>query len=862
MSTYVIVPYYNTIPRSATYYFTILDNTLIVSDKDMLGNSSNFLKTSVNKSIYIFSGPNMGTFTVFSLKSSTNISNTFDIKLNSIPPGLTDQTLCVLSLNPTAYTIDRTFVNLSNKINTNGNFTLKDKNIILINTSSINDDDETLFIYILATNKSFNIINYENKSSYVITNVILNNIQDDEKYISLIANIPILPLIEDNLYEINISTETASTISNTTINNTPISPILDSSVIIPTKSIPAYTPEYTTEKVTPVIIPIIKIDHKKHVNHSKKYVPIVNNTAILSYVYSGPIITNGCFKLSNKNDNTMVDLYTNVEHLETPNSNVSNSNVSNSNPFINMFTTAYQKITGFATQTYQSQIKPDILDYIPIIIGDKYKLSISIIDSFNKRINFIKQHSLMYITSGINTVILGTTTIPIYKNTTSNSIINCNVIINSPLPHSNNSSYILSTEPISQFITLMYKTGYNISTIIDSGFFTILSISAKNKSPTIIISNYDILYNTNVSSFTNLLYTIIQNPMKTSTPPYLNILNSDYSLVCTLEILHVIPDEFQTTFTYSIIDGASNLSNINDKSNYVFSLLYPSDFLSDDGILNRTTQSKQKLIRYNNLIHGASDAINKSLKSNQYDSNLINASNIMSDTLEHSYTLVNMPTPKYYTTITNALLTNTYNAILFGLKTEPNNENFNLIFNEINKLVLPLITLSILNNVENHINDVYIKNPNNQNLLNILNDIKNIKDNLLTSEIVDNNKLSLINAIITQINSELSKDSLNNSLIKAKNMLSNITSSSDIISNHIQDVMKTDSNDTENDINMKLSEGKMSNNQITEKMENVNTANTANKSNKSTTSNTRYQLIFAIIIFVITIAFLINNSKK
>jgi len=857
MSTYVIVPYYNTIPKSATYYFTILDNTLIVSGKDMLGNSSNFLKTSENKSIYIFNGPNMGTFTIFSLKSSTNISNTFDIKLNSVPPGLTDQTLCVLSLNPTTYTIDRTFFNLSNKINTNGNFTLKDKNTILINTSSINDDDETLFIYILATNKTFNIINYENKSSYVITNVILNNIQDDEKYISLIANIPILPLIEDNLYEFNISTETASTISNITINNTPISPILDSSIIIPTKSIPAYTPEYTTEKVTPVIIPIIKVDHKKHVNHSKKHIPIINNTAILSYVYSGPIITNGCFKLSNRNDNTMADLYTNVdstiEHLDTP-----NSNVDKSNPFINMFTTVYQKITGFASQTYQSQIKPDILDYIPIIIGDKYKLSISIIDSFNKRINFIKQHSILYITSGINTVILGTTTIPIHKNTASNSIIDCNVIINSPLPHSNNSAYILSTEPISQFITLMYKTGYNISTIIDSGYFTILSISAKNKSPTIIISNYDILYNTNVSSFTNLLYTIIQNPMKNSTPPYLNILNSDYSLVCTLEILHVIPDEFQTTFTYSIIDGASNLPKISDKSNYVISLLHQSDFISDDGILNRTTQSKQKLIRYNNLIHGASDAINKSLQLNQYDSNLINASNIMSDTLEHSYTLVNMPTPKYYITITNALLTNTYNAILLGLKTEPNNQHFNLIFNEINKLVLPLITLSILNNAENHINVVYTMNPKNQNMLNILNDIKNIKENLLTSEIVDNNKLSLINTIIMQINSELElpKDPLNNSLIKAKNILSNITSSSDIISNHMQDVMKTNSNDTED--NIISSDGKISNDQypITEKMENVNTANTAN------TANTRYQLIFALIIFAITIGFLINNSKK
>jgi hypothetical protein len=149
----------------------------------MLGNLTNFLTTSINKPIYIFNGPNMGSFTISSLKINTNVSYTFNIRLNSVPPGLTDQTLCVLSLYPSAYTIDRIFVNLSSKINTNGHFTLKDNNTILINSSSMYDDDETLFIYILATNKTFKIINSESKISYLITNVILNNIQDNEKYI-------------------------------------------------------------------------------------------------------------------------------------------------------------------------------------------------------------------------------------------------------------------------------------------------------------------------------------------------------------------------------------------------------------------------------------------------------------------------------------------------------------------------------------------------------------------------------------------------------------------------------------------------------------------------------------------------------
>ena len=45
MNTFILVPYYNNIPNVSQSYFTIIDNTLIVSLLDVFGNPTSFLTT-------------------------------------------------------------------------------------------------------------------------------------------------------------------------------------------------------------------------------------------------------------------------------------------------------------------------------------------------------------------------------------------------------------------------------------------------------------------------------------------------------------------------------------------------------------------------------------------------------------------------------------------------------------------------------------------------------------------------------------------------------------------------------------------------------------------------------------------------
>ena len=102
MSTYILIPFYNnTIPKSATSYFSLANNTLKISSTDSLGNSTSFISSSYNSIIYIFNGPNMGSF----IPSGSLSNNTYSIALNSVPPGLSDGSLCVLSKTPSNYSI-------------------------------------------------------------------------------------------------------------------------------------------------------------------------------------------------------------------------------------------------------------------------------------------------------------------------------------------------------------------------------------------------------------------------------------------------------------------------------------------------------------------------------------------------------------------------------------------------------------------------------------------------------------------------------------------------------------------------------------------------------------------------------------
>jgi hypothetical protein len=505
-----------------------------------------------------------------------------------------------------------------------------------------------------------------------------------------------------------------------------------------------------------------------------------------------------------------------------------------------IYNNVFKQVKEVSKKIIESQIKPDPLSNIPILLGQKYTLRVSTLDSFNNHVNFLKQHSLIYLSNGLKTTVIATTTIPIYKKAGSNNIIECNVIVNSPLPTTTNSSFLLSSAPILPYITYMYKSSHHIYNVIDSGYFAILSISATNKLPTIVMSNFDILFNNNVTSFSNLLYTIIQNPMKQSSPPYLNILNSDYSLVCTLEILHVIPDIKQTTFTYSIVSGASNFAKLNIKGNYIFTLLSPSDFTSDNSIINRTLEAKPTLIHNNNLIQGAHDAIYKLLLVNPNDSNIFLANNIMTDTLLQSHTLVNMPVPDYVVVVSNALLTNTYNAVLYALLSSPKNSDLQLIFDKINNELSPLITMSMLNNANKHIDDALLNSSNNKNirmikdnLTKIISNLSNTTNTLSNTSTVDS-KIEM-SSLLADINIALNKDPLNQSLIKAKNILIEPTKKSAVLEN-IENIHKY--------VTTKM------NKPIIEKLENVESNNNYNN------------IIFAFIIFVIVVAFLINNSKK
>lgn len=864
MSSYILVPYYNTIPKTSSNYFTFSNGTLIVSVNDILGNSSKFLTTSLNQIVYIFNGPNMGTFTASSVNSSTNKSYTLTITLNSIPPNLVDNTLCVLSLIPSAYSINRTFINTGPNINKNGNFTLNDSNTILINKLSSTNTDEALFLYIIATNKSFNITTYD--SFYKITDVIINTNQINSAYISFSVNIPIIPLIESELYELNIVTENASTVSNTVINNTTILPILNSSIdLVSKQSQPAFTPAFTPSIVTQVNIPlpITNVSIAKNINNQinqinsrKKTLPY-NNSVILTYQASGTFLKSGSFSLTAPLNPNLIDLYTNVptiEHLTLSRDTIPVVQQSASsgekpedsiptkayNSMKNIYNNIFKRVKEASKKIIESQIKPEPLSNIPILLGMPYTLSVSTLDSFNNNVNFLKQNSLIYLSNGLKTTVIATTTIPIYRKAGINNIIECNVIVNSPLPITTNSSFLLSSAPILPYITYMYKSSHIMSNVIDSGYFAILSRSATNKFPTIIMSNFDILFNNNVTSFSKLLYTIIQDPVKQSSPPYLNILNSDYSLVCTLEILHVIPDIKQTTFTYSIVTGASNFAKLNNKSNYIFTLLSPSDFTSDNSIINRTLEAKPTLIENNNLIQGAYDAIYKLLLVNPNDSNTLLASNIMTDTLLQSQTLVNMPVPDYVVVVSNGLLTNTYNAVLHALLTSPKDNDLKLIFDKINNTMSPLITYAMLNNASKHIDDALSSSSNNvrivmikDNLTRIINDLSSTTDTLSNTPTVDSK--SEMSSLLADINAVLKKDPLNQSLIKAKNILTAPTKKSDILEN-IENI--------QNYVTTKMKKP------VIEKLENVNSDNNYNN------------IMFAFIVFVIVIAFLINNSKK
>jgi hypothetical protein len=682
MTSFILVPYYNTIPKNISTYFTIADNTLTVSLTDIFGNSSTFLSTALNKIVYIFNGPNMGTFTINSLNSSNNKTYTLGIKLNSVPPNLEDNTYCVLSLVPSVYTINRTFASSIGDFD-NGTFTLSNNNTILINKTSISSND-TLFIYILITNKSFNIINDISSAYYVINDVIISPNQPNNAYISINASIPIMSLVDGSSYEFNISTSDARTVSNVTINNTTALPINSPRVnLIQTNNDTTYTPGYSPSISTRVNIPTYLVDHSNNLNmmnNTLKKSLEYNNSVLLTYT-SKSFYGNGYFTITSVSPD-LIDLYANLKkYPATEHFDYSLTAKTGYDKITNFFKKTYDNIVATGAGIVQDQIQPDVISRVELIFGDRYTFKVSSIDSYKKQVNFIKQHSLLFLTSGTNIYMMSTNTIPINTRNASDTIIEFNVFIDKPLPiESINKSYVLSTTPILPYVTFEYSVTHIISNVIPKGTFTKLSLTATNKLPTIVISNYESYYNYDVSSFNSLLCTIVQDSSQKLTPPYLNILNaSDYSLICTLAVLHAVPDVQQTTFTYSIVSGASNFYRLFNKTKYIITLLSPTDFISEDGVINLTQKMKPELIRVNNIIQNTKTTIDKIVSNKPNYPELIIAKSIITDTSKQSTILSNMPITHSIADLSESLLANTYNAIQFGLKADPTNPDFLLL---------------------------------------------------------------------------------------------------------------------------------------------------------------------------------------
>ena len=781
MNSFILVPYYNIIPKTQTTYFTIIDNTLIVTLNDVFGNSSQFLSNSLNQLIYIFNGPNMGTFTITSIKSSNIGAYVFNITLNSIPPNLSNGMKCVLSLSPSVYSIDRTFSNTVT-YSIDGNFTLSDSNTILINKRSSSIDD-TLFLYILITNKSFNIVNDISSVSYVIDSVTISTSQPNSSYIALNANIPIMSLIDGSSYEINISTTNASTISNTVINNTQILPINTPSINLSLNNY-IHTPGYSPSITTHVNVPNVIVDHSKNINMTQKNQKnrlTFGSNAIINYQTS-TFYGNGFFSLNSSINSNLVDLYTNVpnnnlnsnllEHLDD-NSYGSFITRTASNGY-NRITTVIDSIINNIKSTAGDIVLNQVgVDNIPqiSIFSNKYTLSISTIDSFKKPINFIKQHSVLFLSSGSNVYIFSTSTIPIHKINGSDTIIECNILLNKPLLNNvNNKSFVLSNSPVLRYVTFEYIQTHITSNVIDHGKFNILSISSKNRLPTIVISNYEILFDNDVSSFNSVLYTLIQNPSQTLSAPYLNILNTDFSPVCTLAILHAIPGENQTTFTYTVVSGASKLNQLRNKTNYIITFLSPQEFTSDNGILNTTKEKKSELTQINNIVYSVKLLIEKASLNKPDDLDIIIANNIILDTYSQSSLLINIPITNEILEVSGALLANTYNALQRLLKVYPTDKDALFLLQKIFLLETPIVILALLDNAVKNIQKSSSVHPYNDGIKDLLNYTNSVIDTFKTTN-TSKNKIDLLNKLMDKIDITLQNNILDTSLMKAKNII-------------------------------------------------------------------------------------------
>ena len=756
----LLITYYNNIPENATNYFTITDGTIKISINDMMGNgSSTFMSNANNNLVYILNEANMGSFIINSLVESDQKSYTYSINLNSIPLNLTDNILCVLSTSVPTYNINRTYMStMTDNIN---NFSSIDNKKFIIsnlstNTSSSNQVDDTLFLYVIATNKSFNIIF---NATTIIT---ISNIQilpeSNSKSIVFSGSTPPIKFIDNTSYTIYISTENSSTVSNIFLNNTPIRPLNYSNLDL-TNTLPnrqkligtnvdmSRTPSNTLE-ITPVLLNqtlklnniaskqtpvnqcvILNITNALHHNlsgyfsfsqlntPSTELVKGLTKNIVENFSFSNPVnqtifssisdfassLNKKSIDLSNATYNqvlstTGIDHSTVVDTL-TPISDFTTSASETTNAVLDTITYSYK----LAQNNISEPIQPDNINNVPLLVGLPCVLNVSYHDINNNQINFITPNIIIYLSNGLRTIIFSVSK-PINSVDIPNdsTVLSFNGEINSAgFPDtSKNVPFVLSNGPISPYVMYSYINSIPYNTPIKNGSFTFMTSDNK-----LVINNTDA--NTlNAVPFLSLIYTII------NTPTTLNILNLDYSIACSLIITGVALSKTQTTISYSLQSG--NIPT--NPSNYILTLLQSSDIISS---INNTKLYNDILTKNNNLIAGIEILINQLYTDNPDDVNIQQAQLIIANASSQATILLTTPFINNRNTslqIANATITMAFNAINYALLNNPTNNQLLYFYKILTQLNNPIIVTSILNNTLYHVENVVNNNQNSDNI--------------------------------------------------------------------------------------------------------------------------------------------------
>ena len=770
----LLITYYNNVPPNATNYFTISSGKLIISSNDMMGTGcSLFLTNANNNLVYILNGANMGAFIINSLVSSNEKSITYSINLTSIPLNLTDNVLCVLSTTIPTYNLTRNY--LSNMNSDVGNFNSPDNKKFIINTKSLIDDktkDDTLFLYIIITNKSFNIILNETTIN-TISNITLLP-ESNKTSIVLSGTAPPLKFSDNTNYVIYISTDKSSTVSNITFNNTVIKPLnfsgIDLTSLSPTslngKVADMSRAPSNSIKVIPVLMNQTLKANKKSLNTSVNNQTLLNQCVILNI--QNPKVHNlsgyFSFELINLPENRLIPgLNVNVKEnftndlspssSSTPSTNIimkqiqskpSNNSLFSSltnigstisdtasslskNTYDTVITTTgiphdsvmtvTSGLTTAATVSYdsisyaakvvnvnvQKKTKPDNINNVPLLVGLPSSLNVSYYDLNNHQINFIAPNIIIYLTSGLRTIIYSVSN---SKNSidkpNENSILSFNGEINANgLPdYSKNTPYVLSTGPITPYVTYSFNNLVEYNTPIKNGAFSVMSRDSK-----LIFSNSDAT-GMNAVPFISLLYTIIKSHLT------LNILNLDYSISCSLIITGVALSQTQSTVSYSIKSGSIPKTN----SNYIFTLLESSDIILS---VNNSKLYNEILTKNNNLILGIQNSIYNSYINYPEDPNIQQAQIIISNAASQATILLTTPFINNDSTtlqIANATITMAFNAINYALLGDPDSAELDYFYNILTQLSNPIIVTTLLNNTLNHITTLINENQASDNL--------------------------------------------------------------------------------------------------------------------------------------------------